>query len=198
MRFDKVIQLTMVLTLFGASTALAQRPATLESGKKSISFTLPGDGWAQSFGFWNMLSDNMNLGINVGLNVRSGSVDGTTTTKQTGFNVGPAIRYYTANLGPVVPFLYGSGDIGFTKESQPGDESLTALGLAGGLGAEWFPLDNIGISGYTGITLNHSWTSAQVAGSTRKGTTTRLGTVTSGLSINLYFGGRGTAVAAQQ
>lgn len=195
MRFGKVTTLTMAFTLLGASAAMAQRPATLEPGTKSISFALPGNGWGQSFGIWKMISDDTNLGINVRLNRRSGDVAGSTATKQFGLSVGPEIRYYTADFGPVVPFIYGSANIGYSKESEPGDRSAMTLGLGGGLGVEWFPLDNIGISGFTGVVLDHTRHSIRAGGSTMKQSSTMFGTVTSGLSINLYFGGRSTAVA---
>lgn len=198
MKLGRSFALGLALTLAMAGTAVAQRPAGLEQGKRSISFGLPGDGGTTTFGIWTMFSENMNLGINLGLGLNRTSVEGTTTAKSTDFSIAPALRYYTGSLGPVTPFLYGEAGLSFGKTHEPNDGSTKGLGLSGGLGAEWFPVGNISIGGYTGMRLASSWTSRSQAGTTIKASALSIGTLTSGLSINIYFGGRGASVAAQR
>jgi hypothetical protein len=198
MRIVRNFALGAALTVIVTGTAAAQRPAALEQGKHSISFGLPGNQVGTTFGVWTMFSDNLNLGLNLGLGVSSVSTEGTTTARTTSTSIAPALRYYTGSLGPVLPFLYGETSLSYSKTSQPVNRTLKGLGLAGGLGAEWFPVGNIGIAGYTGLALQSNWTTNNQGGSSTTANTLSIGTMTSGLSINLYFGGRGAAVAAQR
>jgi hypothetical protein len=198
MQLVRNFALGLALTLSVAGTAAAQRPAGLEQGKRSISFGLPGDGGSTTFGIWTMFADDLNLGLNLGLNLNSASTEGTTTNKTTFFSIAPALRYYTGALGPVSPFLYGETELSYGKAQQPNNGANTGFGLAGGLGAEWFPVGNISIAGFTGLGLNARWTSTTTGATTVKSSILSLGTRTSGLSINFYFGGHGTTVAAQR
>lgn len=197
MQIVRSLALGLALTLTVAGTAAAQRPAGLEPGKRSISFGLPGDEGTANFGVWTMFSENVNLGINLGLGLNRASVEGTTTGKTSRISIAPALRYYTGSFGPVTPFLYGEAGLSYAKEHEPNDASTKGFGLAGGLGAEWFPVGNISIGGYTGLRVGSASTSRSQAGGTIKSSTLSVSTLTSGLSINIYFGGRGTSVASQ-
>lgn len=198
MQLVRNFALGLALTLSVAGTAAAQRPAGLEQGKRSISFGLPGDGGSTNFGIWTMFADDLNLGLNLGLNLNRTSTEGTTTNKTSFLSIAPALRYYTGSLGPVMPFLYGETALSYGKSHQPNNGSNFGFGLTGGLGAEWFPVGNISIAGFTGLGLNSRWTSTTMGTATVKSSILSLGTRTSGLSINFYFGGRGTSVAAQR
>jgi hypothetical protein len=194
MRFIRNCALGLALTLSVAGVAAAQSPTSLEAGARSISFALPGDAAGTNFGLWTMLSDQLNLGINVGLRLANSKIDGTTATKTTGISIGPAIRYYTGALGPVAPFLYGGAEFGYSKQNVPTtDGSIKNFGLSTGLGAEWFPVRSISVGGFTGLRLGHGSNSTGAVSNS----TFIINTVTSGLSIQLYFGGRATAVASQ-
>ncbi len=197
MRKTRNFSLAMAMTLFWAGTAAAQGQPLPEPGQRSISFGLPGNLGHNTFGFWTMHSEKLNLGLNLGLNLVSNSTDGTTTSKVSNISIGPALRYYAGSLGPVVPFLHGQADIRYGKTDQP-DRSSKGFGLASGLGAEWFPTRNISISGTTGLGFSANWVSTSQGGTTIKTSNTGIGTFTSALTIQLYFGGRGAAVASQR
>jgi hypothetical protein len=194
MRIIRNFALGLALTLTVAGTAAAQSPTALEAGARSISFALPGDEGAPTFGFWTMLSDQLNLGINLGISLANNKHDGTTVTKTTGFSIGPAVRYYTGALGPVAPFFYGAGDFTYSKRNVPATDGANKIfGLSTGLGAEWFPVRSVSIGGFTGLRLSRSSSSVGPISTS----TLTFGTMTSGLAIQLYFGGRATAVASQ-
>jgi hypothetical protein len=94
----------------------------------------------------------------------------------------------------VAPFLYGSAEFGYSKRNVPTtDGSIKNFGLATGLGAEWFPVRSVSIGGFTGLRLGHSSSSVGPTSTS----SFALSTMTSGLAIQLYFGGRATAVASQ-
>jgi hypothetical protein len=195
MRNLGTISLMTLFVLMTAGSAAAQSSNLPGEGTRSISFGLPGDQGSGSFGIWTMLNEKVNLGLNLGLGISNSRTEGTTTAKGTSFSIGPALRYYTAALGPVAPFLYGQGDFHYGKDTLPAPErSDKGFGLTGGLGAEWFPVRNIGIAGFTGLRLARTSSTREPISSS----SFSFGTLTSGLSFNIYFGGQGAEVAARR
>jgi hypothetical protein len=192
MRLKVAVVTAMALAAVAASPAAAQQAGSqnaLQKGRRSISFSLP-DGGGTSFGIWTMLSERTNLGLNVGIEMQDSDAPDVEGWE---LQLAPAIKRYTRSLGPVTPFLYGEVNLGFGESSQgANDVSNWGTGAFGGLGVEWFPVRSVSIGGYTGIGLRYTSSEVDTPGlpsDTR--TDFRLSTATSGLSLQIYFGGPG-------
>lgn len=169
------------LALSGQSRSRSVLP---EAGSHGISFSLPSGGGA-SFGIRKMLSASTNGGIDLSLGVNhakteTGGVSNSATT--TSVSVRPGARLYHASAGPVAPFLHLYGLVSYVN--GPNDMWTLGGGAGVGVGAEWFPLEHMSISGYTGLDamVEHEH---DTGGTTADQTVLRA--ATSGLSLNLYF-----------
>lgn len=178
-RLGLVIALMVVTGV--ASRASAQEGASsnsLVAGAKSLSFELPsgGNGYADgAAGIWYMMTDNINLGVNIGLGIdREDSGNDTTTTWDV--LLAPAMRYYLSTTGVVAPYIHGQANLRFFDD---GGDDHVELGLAAGIGVEWFPVRNFSVGGQTGlgIDLVRSGTGEPV----------KVATFTSALTAQIYW-----------
>jgi len=162
----------------GAPTAQAaddllpsEPPPGLMAKDMSLSFGVPVGGnpvAAGTAGIWTMLTPVMNVGLNVGLNLD--------TESDQGFDLllAPAVRYYLAQIGPVATF--GAGEMK-VRVFDAGDETDLDLGAAVGLGAEWFITDVFSLAGWTGLGIELFRPQGGL----------RIGTLTTGLSVQIYW-----------
>jgi hypothetical protein len=152
-RFGLVVALMVVTGI--ASRASAQEGAgsnALVVGAKSLSFALPsgGNGYASgAAGLWYMVTDNINLGMNFGLGIdRQGAANTVTTWDVL---LAPAMRYYLSTSGVVAPYIHGQANIRFYDDKS---DKHVNLGVAGGIGVEWFPVRNFSVGGQTGLGMD--------------------------------------------
>ncbi len=172
-----------MLTTAAASVANAQETSSsgtnaLVAGAKSLSFRVPAGGnrYADgAAGIWYMLSDDMNLGINVGLGIDRTEV-GTDTNTSWDLLLAPAIKYYMAK-GVVNPYFLGQ--LNLRLHDDGGSNNDPELGIAGGIGVEWFPVRNFSIGGETGVGIDIIRSG--------NGEPVRLGTFMSSLVANIYW-----------
>jgi hypothetical protein len=170
----------MIATLT-TSAARAQDTSSanaLVAGAKSLSFAVPAGGnryASGAAGIWYMLSDDMNLGVNVGLGIDRTDT-GTDTNTAWDILLAPALRYYMAK-GVVNPYFLGQVNLRFHDDG--GADNDPELGIAGGIGAEWFPVRNFSIGGEAGVGIDIIRSGA--------GEPIRLGTFTSALVANIYW-----------
>jgi len=167
------------LLSLGAGVAQAQEgftPAPTVSNassgpkKMSLSLNVPGGGnpaGAGTAGLWMMMNPQLNVGFNVGLALDNENDPGHDIL------LAPALRYYFASMGPVAPFYYGTARIRIVDQ----DDDNVQVGLAGGLGAEWFVTDVFSIAGWTGLGIDL----------VRAGEGIGIGTLTSGISAQIYW-----------
>lgn len=202
----------LALLLLGALPARAQQADSVATGlvrgAYSLSFTVPefgSGGGTGSFGFWRMVSERTNLGLNLSLHtahVRH-EIDPDTLpdreSVESNFAValGPALRRYLAPSERLGPFLYGSVQAGYTWQRRRVDglpdvraHGATFAGEAG-VGLEWFPTRDVSVSGHTGLRAGFSTLSGDFGGGEFDDRTFTAGTFTAALSLNLYFRPRG-------
>ncbi len=138
--------------------------------KMSLSLNVPAGGnpaGGGTAGLWMMMSPQLNVGFNVGLAFDSENDPGHDIL------LAPALRYYFAQTSPVAPFYYGTARIRIVDQ----DEDDIQVGIAGGLGAEWFVTDVFSIAGWTGLGIDL----------VRPGDGIAVGTLTSGISAQIYW-----------
>jgi hypothetical protein len=156
-----------------------------ESGAYGLSFRFPTSTSSQ-LGIRKMLGSGANAGLNMGLSFtravheRAGSDDEVSTHWSAGLF--PNVRFYRGGRANVLPFLVLDAGISYTDEAD--DASRLALSAGGGLGVEWFPVASMSLSGTTGISLQYDRTKNDTPETHAH---TRLSSITSSLSVNLYF-----------
>jgi hypothetical protein len=183
---------TILFTLLSAaitSTAAAQSPAQLSKGRKSIEFTLPNAGGG-TIGLWKFTTDNRNVGLNLGFQYGRGSTVDDRQSHSWSVSAAPTVKSYFDTRRQVAPYKrFGlSADYSRTSfESPLGTEPTPfgfSVGAKAGLGADWFPNDQISIGGYAGLGVSKSWSGH---GNHSDATSWSIGTFSSALSVNIYF-----------
>ncbi len=159
-----------------------QAPTALAAGKHSLSFGVPGGGnpyAAGAFGYWMMLTPEINFGINVGfgLDRREAGPDDTITSWD--LLLAPTLKYYTSRRSSVAPYYFAQLNLRLHDTGVDNVDHDPELGLAGGLGVEWFPVPAFSIGGHAGLGIDILRSGA--------GEPIAVGTFTSGLSAQIYF-----------
>jgi hypothetical protein len=141
---------------------------SLQKGTWSLSFVPPGysgSGERTEFGAWEMVGPRTNLGITLAVGVDGYETEGGGgggTEASTSVSLGATVKQYVMAPRDVTPFLLGSVAIGgaFTRRDRDDgyDESSRAVigNVRAAVGAEWFPVRRMSLSGFTGFVLNAS------------------------------------------
>jgi hypothetical protein len=161
-------------------TLQAQTPQAISSGTKSLSFGIDGSGTSEA-GLWLLVSDRTNLGLLGSLDWVSEDRDSQDDRSEFRLGVGPRVKWYLTDPGRVAPFWFGGMEFAHLRVSEEGESDRTSrgLGLDGGFGVDWFPVEQISIGGWTGLRL----TSDRLTNDNNR---TRLRTLTTGLRVHLY------------
>lgn len=166
--------LALAFAVTYAAPADAKKMPRPKSGDSSLSFAVPSGGnstVAGAAGLWYMVSDDANLGMNVGLGLNFAD-----NASAYDILLAPQLRYYLSKKGRVSPFVLGQVNVRLF-ENGAGDFD-GQFGLAGGLGGEIWLLEELSLAGHIGLGIDI----AQGAN-----TDPALGTFTSGLSANIYL-----------
>jgi hypothetical protein len=160
----------------------AQSPAPVSQGTRSLSFGIDGSGSSEA-GIWYFISDRSNLGLLGTLDWVSEDRGGARSDRsQFTLGIGPRIKWYVTGSPRIAPFWYGG--LGFThsRRSEEGEADRTSrgVGIDGGFGVDWFPVDQMSVGGWTGLRFSNDRAE-------NDDTTSRFRTVTTGLRVHLYF-----------
>lgn len=158
-----------------------QAPTALAAGKHSLSFSVPGGGnpYANgAFGYWMMLTPEVNFGINVGLSLDRQDAGADTITSWD-LLLAPTLKYYTSRRSTVAPYYFAQLNLRLHDSGIDNASNDPELGLAGGLGVEWFPVPAFSIGGHAGLGIDILRQG--------NGEPIAIGTFTSGLSAQIYF-----------
>ncbi len=165
-----------------ASTVSGQAPAGLSQGTKSLSFAIDGSGSSEA-GVWIFISDRTTLGLLGTLDWESEDRGGPRNDRShLTVGLGPAVKWYLPPIRRVAPYWHGGLGFSHTRRSEEGEEDRTSrsVGLDGGFGVDWFPVDRMSVGGWTGL----RFTSGRAE---NDDTSTRLRTLTTGLRVHFYF-----------
>jgi hypothetical protein len=139
---------------------------SLQKGTWSLSFVPPGysgSGERTEFGAWEMVGPRTNLGITLAVAVDGSESDGGGgggTDATTLVSLGASVKQYVMAPRDVTPFLLGGIAIGgvFTRRDRSDGFEESSRGMNGNVraavGAEWFPVRRMSLSGFTGFSLN--------------------------------------------
>jgi len=148
-----------------------------------------------------MATSRLHVGLEV--NLQAAEVEQDVNRPTLGFNsrvetqdlaFGPVLKWYGSGVGPVTPFLRFRGLVGWgneqiTVEGEPFRETdTTILGAALAVGAEWFPIRQLSLSGYTGFDYTRQTLERlDFDGDVVERTGSDFGTFRSALSVTFYF-----------
>jgi len=139
--------LAIACVAFMASTASAA-PSSLMKGMWSAGYTF--DGSADEILAGYNISDMNKVIVNFGINSTDpGQINGVDQDSDTGWAIGAALQHYLSGLSTsnFAPFIGGGFSIG--ESAFSGTDANTRVD--GRFGAEAFPIDPLGISGYVGL-----------------------------------------------
>jgi hypothetical protein len=139
---------------------------SLQKGTWSLSFVPPGysgSGERTEFGAWEMVGPRTNLGITLAIGVDGNEQEGSGgsgTEASTSVSLGASVKQYVMAPRDVTPFLLGGLAIGaaFNRRDRSDGYDDSSRGMTGNVraavGAEWFPVRRMSLSGFTGFTIN--------------------------------------------
>lgn len=181
-----IIVLAGLLVAAGAAEARQARPAALEPGSRAIEIAVP-EGGGSGAGIWWVLSPRTQFGLEGILQLSSTDVPGSDERRnQWAVGVGPALKRQFGVVGPVVPYwrtgalLQAGGGSGSTQD-------VTSVAIHGGIGADWFVHDRVGLGGHTGLRAAYGRVSASDAQATPSREAFTLATFRSALALKIYF-----------
>lgn len=189
--------LVLLLTAPSPGTAQSHVP---ESGTWSISLGLFDEDGGTELGLWRLFGERANVGFVVDANLDRSedestnlSVGAPAEVKAWSVTIAPTIKYYLLRRGPVQPYVrtrvgygFGKGWFEINEDRQRTDDNRLVR-LSAAVGAEWFPLEGIGISGHTGWQALRTSLERTTDNGTVRNVTWDTGTFRSGLRIQLYF-----------
>jgi len=113
---------------------------------------------------------------------------------QTEWLIGPTVKFYGAQSGPVVPYLRGKIGFGNSRSDlslaneQLRDQDTFRVESSVAIGAEWFPTRGVSFSGHTGFQFSRdSMKRYNEDRQLLERVTDNYGTFRSGVALSFYF-----------
>ncbi|MXX39892.1 MAG: hypothetical protein F4Y91_16245 [Gemmatimonadetes bacterium] len=158
------------ISLLTSGIAAADQGPLADRGDWALGVALPSSG-GSSFSLWKIRSPTTAVGLEVDVSwsyadSTANADDPDPTTLQTHslrLHLRPTIKHYRPLHERVAPFMYGQVSVGFSgskRDSDPHTQqggSYGSIGIALGLGVEWFPFQRISLGGQTGLRLGYSY-----------------------------------------
>lgn len=151
------------------------------------------------FGVSRMITDRLAVGLELDLRDTDSeeTVQANITTRGeargTDHTIGPTLRWYGSRDTPVSPYLRTKVAMGWDDDELiiQGDQfqyqDLFTIQASLSLGAEWYALRYLSVSGHAGLQWRRDTIDSSANGVMRDRTTTTWGTFRSGLELNFYF-----------
>ena len=159
------------IVLLTSGIAAADQGPLADRGDWALGVALPSSG-GSSFSLWKIRSPTTAVGLEVGVSwsyadSTANADDPDPTTLQNHYlslQLRPTIKHYRPLHDRIAPFTYGQSIAGFRGHKrdirvtyrQRGSSSGN-IGLALGLGVEWFPFQRISLGGQTGLSLGYRY-----------------------------------------
>ena len=158
------------ISLLTSGIAAADQGPLADRGDWALGVALPSSG-GSSFSLWKIRSPTTAVGLEIGISwsyadSTDNADDPDPTTLQTHslyLQLRPTIKHYRPLHDRIATFTYGQVGAGFRGYKQDSDpytqhgSSSGNIGLALGLGIEWFPSQRISLGGQTGLRLGYRY-----------------------------------------
>lgn len=158
-------------------------------GSEAITMGATSD--SASIGYWHKLTDDNSLGGDFTIVYRDNNRGGSQS-----YQLSPGIKHYLTPEKTISPYLYGAIIGRYAENSSDNTSSrwrteMYTVGVQGGIGLEWFPVQSLSIAGHVGAVAhyekNRSRSSSGEFSSSRNDEGFTIGTISSGILLNLYF-----------
>lgn len=199
------------LAVLLAALTVSSSPASLraQAGADGAAVPVAGD-WTLAaslfepdtgslFGIGRMLTDRLAVGLELDLRDTDSeeTLESNITTRgqarSTDHTIGPTLRWYGSRDTPVSPYLRAKMAFGWDDDEliiqgdQQQYQDLFTLQASLSLGAEWYALRYLSVSGQAGIQWRRDTVDSAANGVSRDRSTTTWGTFRSGLALNFWF-----------
>ena len=189
------------LVLLTSSIAAADQGPLAHRGDWALGVAWPSSS-GSSFSLWKIRSPTTAVGLEVGISwsyadstANADAPDPTTfQTHSLYLRLHPTIKHYRPLHDRVAPFMYGQVQAGFAgskRDSDPDTQrggSSGDIGIALGLGIEWFPFQRISLGGQTGLRLGYRYIQSDTRGyNNRSSKNWSLRTFQSEVKALMYF-----------
>ncbi|MCE2448268.1 MAG: hypothetical protein J4F35_07760 [Candidatus Latescibacteria bacterium] len=164
------------LVLLTSSIAAADQGPLADRGDWALGVALPSSS-GSNFSLWKIRSPTTAVGLEVGVSwsyadstLDADDPDPTTLQRHyLSLQLRPTIKHYRPLHDRIAPFTYGQVEAGFrgSKRDSPFTQhgsSSGNIGLALGLGVEWFPFQRISLDGQTGLRLGYRYSQSDTRG----------------------------------
>lgn len=190
------------IVLLTSGIAAADQGPLDHRGDWALGVALPSNS-GSSFSLWKIRSPTTAVGLEVSVSwsyadstANSNVFDPTTFQNHyLRLQLRPTVKHYRPLHDRIAPFTYGQVEAGFRgykRESSPYASSSSSgnIGLALGLGVEWFPFQRISLGGQTGLSLGYRYGQYDTRGrsnSSRSNWSLYLRTFQSEVKAFMYF-----------
>lgn len=158
------------IVLLTSGVAAADQGPLADRGDWALGVALPSSS-GSNFSLWKIRSPTTAVGLEVGVSwsyadSTDNADDPDPTTLQTHslrLHLRPTIKHYRPLHDRVAPFMYSQFEAGFSGSKRDPDPytqqggSYGNIGLALGLGVEWFPFQRISLGGQTSLSLGYRY-----------------------------------------
>lgn len=165
-----ISRLIWIVLLTGGIASAHQEGPLAGRGNWGLGVALP-SGSGSSFSVWKIRSPTTVLGLEVGISWSyADSTADADDLASAAINrhylrlqLSPAIKQYRPLNNRIAPFTYGrieAGFRGYKWDYDPDSQRSSSggdIGIALGLGVEWFPFQRISIGGQTGLSLEYRY-----------------------------------------
>ena len=165
------------IVLLTSGIAAADQSPLAHRGDWALGVALPSNS-GSSFSLWKIRSPTTAVGLEVGVSwsyadSTLNADDPNPTSLQNHslyLRLRPTIKHYRPLHDRVAPFMYGQVDAGFSGLKWDFDPSTQyggssgSVGIALGLGIEWFPFQRISLGGQTGLRLGYRYSQFDTRG----------------------------------
>ncbi len=200
--FAALVPLALLTAAVLPAPSLAQtgsEPSVPVAGDWTIAASLFEPDAGSLFGLGRMFTDRLALGLELDLRDSDSreTVESNITTRgearSTDHTVGPFVKWYGARDTPVSPYLRGKLALGWDdgeliiQGDQQQYQDLFTVQASLSLGAEWYALRYLSVSGHAGLQWRRDTIDSSANGVMRDRETTTWGTFRSGLELNFWF-----------
>lgn len=124
------------------------------------------DGAGSAFGITRMVASTWSLGLEIDLQPSDtdlepteGAIVASSEVDDLRFLIGPVVKKYLRHRGAVAPFVRTSFAVAWTNNTTRQTNAVRefstfTFSARAGIGADWFPVENISLGGYTGLVFN--------------------------------------------
>ena len=190
------------IVLLTSGIAAADQGPLANRGDWALGVALPSSG-GSSFSLWKIRSPTTAVGLDLAVSWNyADSTANANDPAPTSFQnhslwlqLRPTIKHYRPLHDRIAPFTYSQVEAGFRgykRDSSPHANSSSSgnIGLALGLGVEWFPFQRISLGGQTGLRLGYRYGQYDTRGYSNNSSSSwslYLGTFQSEVKALMYF-----------